>query len=210
MDLYDRGATEGGSDGAPDVELTAEEREGFARLPDEARPSDLLEERVVGALRSRGILSSRRGPSAGDRGAVDRRSSRSPWWRVPAAWAAGLVLFLGGGVVGHGVGARTTADAFLAVREQDAALRVQEAGTAYVSALMALEAMHDGSAEEPDADGRGAAQAREVASSTLLAAAHAYARLDPDDPFHPMLTALLEEQMQPPGFGERTQRTIWF
>jgi len=229
MDVYDRTAGDPVNDGeADEVELTPEEREGFARLTGEARPSDLLEERVVGALRSRGILGrsgragvqSGAGPRAAGRGggtATSRshgRASGRPgrarpgtaWWASPWSWAAGVALFLGGGLVGHGIGARTTADAFLAVRQHDAALQVQEAGTAYVSALMALEAMQE--ADEPA--GAAAGTAREVASSTLRAAATAYSRLDPDGPLTPMLTTLLEEQVTPWAGGVGRQQTIWF
>jgi len=227
MDAYDRTAEDPVTDGeADEVELTAEEREGFASLPDRAAPSDLLEERVVGALRSRGILgrsgragvrsgagarAAGRGGTAvslsdgGARGRPGRFRTGTAWWASPWSWAAGVALFLGGGVVGHGVGASTTADAFLAVREQDATLQVQEAGTAYVSALLALEAMQE--ADEPSG---AAGTAREVASSTLLAAASAYSRLDPDGPLTPMLTTLLEEQMNPRVGREGRQQTIWF
>lgn len=40
-----------------EIELTDTERAAFAALPTERAPSDLLEGRVVGKLRSRGILS---------------------------------------------------------------------------------------------------------------------------------------------------------
>ena len=41
-----------------EIELTDAERAAFAALPREHAPSDLLEGRVLGELRSRGVLSS--------------------------------------------------------------------------------------------------------------------------------------------------------
>ena len=69
-------------------ELTAEERMLISALPRETAPSDLLEERVVRALRSDGHL-----------GGVRARQVRG----LPAAWkiAAALALFAGGVATGR-------------------------------------------------------------------------------------------------------------
>lgn len=171
-----------------ELELTEAERESLSRLPRERSPSDLLESRVVRELEARGVL----GPGSRARtigapaastggGSVTRPGASVPLW---AAAAAGFVLFLFGGLTGHRLGARGATDALLAVREQDAALRVQEIGSAYVRALAALEAAPE--APRPRSD-----REREVATSTLHAAASVIARLDPGDPLAPVLVDLL-------------------
>ena len=65
-----------------EIELTSEERAALAALPREMAPSDLLEERVVRALRNRGEFDS----------PVRGKSSLVLAWRVAAAMA----LFAGG------------------------------------------------------------------------------------------------------------------
>lgn len=68
-------------------ELTPSERAAFDSLPRERAPSDLLEERVVSELRTRGMLST---PA--------RRGSRfSTAWRIAAA----IALFAGGVATGR-------------------------------------------------------------------------------------------------------------
>ena len=138
-------------------ELTPEEKMAFQRLSREAEPSRILEERVVSALREDGILRAGSeavrpgdpGPSDGVGGGVrgdgGRRSQPGgPWfrpWMAVAAVAASLALFTSGIVFGQWMGTRSTAQAFLAVREQDATqlvMTIQEAGSQYVSALAAL------------------------------------------------------------------------
>lgn len=71
-----------------EFELTAEERSALAALPREMEPGDLLEERVVRALRSEGSLrvSEKRGQRA-----------LSIAWKI----AAGLALFAGGVATGR-------------------------------------------------------------------------------------------------------------
>lgn len=194
----------GGRDGPEEVELTPEEREGYERLPRERAPGDVLEERVVRALRERGFL------SGGSRPEETGRFRGLPTWM---AVAAGFLVFLVGGVAGglagHRIGASTATEALLAGRGQDAALRVQEAGTAYVRALVALEAMREAGREEM------VGQGREAASVTLHAAAQVLERLDPSDPLLPVLTELLEERLRegvpdPARDGREVQQTIWF
>ncbi|HEY8164783.1 MAG TPA: hypothetical protein VIF83_04440 [Gemmatimonadaceae bacterium] len=68
-------------------ELTPSERAAFGSLPRERAPSDLLEERVVSELRSRGMLSR-----------ATRRGARfGTAWRIAAA----LALFAGGVATGR-------------------------------------------------------------------------------------------------------------
>jgi hypothetical protein len=71
-----------------DQELSVEERAAFAALPRELAPSDLLEERVVRALRSEGRFTS---------------VAHAPrqWARRIARVAAAIALFAGGVATGH-------------------------------------------------------------------------------------------------------------
>lgn len=111
-----------------DDELTRAEREALSALPQERLPSRLLEERTVRALREKGLLG--------------RRQRR----RFPAGWratavAAGLALFAAGTAFGQWLGSRQTANAIASAQRDealDAALRVQQAGSAYLDALSAL------------------------------------------------------------------------
>lgn len=153
-----------------DHELTTAEREAFDALPREAMPSRMLEERVVSALRARGLI-----------GAGRARRPAWEWGRLPfaAAAAAGIALFACGLAIGQWMGARHTAEAMLAVQRQDAAnasAAVQRTGAAYLSALGALVQASASS------DPQEVARARETAQSVLHEAANEMVRLAPDDP----------------------------
>ena len=150
-------------------QLTAAEREAFEALPREAMPGRLLEERVVSALRHRGLLG---------RQHVLRRFT---WSRIPisVAAAAGIALFASGLAAGQWMGARHTAQAMLDMQKQDAAsaaAAVQRTGSAYLSALGALA---QASASSDPAE---VARAREAAQSVLHDAANEMVRMAPDDP----------------------------
>lgn len=151
-----------------DDELTATERERFEALPREAMPGRLLEERIVGELRTRGFLGERR--------------SRHPAWApfpLAAAAAAGIALFASGLALGQWLGARHTAETMLAVQRQDAAnaaSAVQRTGAAYLSALGALA---QASASSDPAE---VARARQAAQNVLHEAANEMVRMAPDDP----------------------------
>jgi hypothetical protein len=71
-----------------EVELTAEERSMLAALPREMAPGDLLEARVVKALKSEGQF-----------GAVSQRSGRGLWTALRIA--AAVALFAGGVATGR-------------------------------------------------------------------------------------------------------------
>ena len=79
----------------PHDEWTPEERAALERLPREASPSRLLEERTVTALRAAGVLRAR---------ARGRR-----WIALASALAASLALFLAGYSLGRR-SSRTPAD----------------------------------------------------------------------------------------------------
>lgn len=217
MSDANRRTTEDGTVGDDD-ELTPEERMAFADLPREAQPPDLMEERVVRALRDEGILR-----SASPRGAALPGPVHAGWfrsWMIPASMAASLVLFGAGLVTGHWMGTRGTTQAFLAVRDQDAAelaLRIQEAGSAYVSALAAL-----GELRGSDAQGTGAGavthaqaasemrQGREAALGALYGAAFELARMAPGDAEVVKILQILEERRSRDLGSAQGRNVVWF
>lgn len=207
-----------------DDDLTPDERSAFADLPRERRPSDLLEERTVGALRAAGLLGARR--------------RQDPWrvWPRVAAAAAVLALMAGsfalGQLVGtHGATGRAqppfSAGALAAMGDSAhgtgggpagnsvdepaagplaTAVDVQRAGSAYIAALARLTAAPAG------ADTAAALESREVAIATLLGAAQILARLDPRQPVARSLLAGLEPAG--PAAADTTQASrrdiVWF
>ena len=217
-------------------ELTPEEKMAFQRLSREAEPSRILEERVVSALRAEGILrpgseavrSGDPGHSDGVGGGVRGDSGRpshpgGPWfrpWMAVAAVAASLALFTGGIVLGQWMGTRTTAQAFLAVREQDAtqlAMTIQEAGSQYVSALAALSELRASASGEraPGGDPLFSAadlqQGREVAMGALYGAAYELARMSPDDADVLRVLQILDERRdREEGYSENPRNLVWF
>ena len=207
------------ADGMDENQLTPEEKMAFQRLPREAEPSRILEERVVQALRSEGILGG--AVSSGGRGVVG--SGGNSWfrpWMAAVSVAASVILFASGVLMGQWMGSESTTQAFIQVREQDAAqlaLRIQEAGSAYVSALAALSELgihpHEGDAGEPDASFAGAdlQQGWEVAFGALYGAANELARLSPDDPDLLRVYQILEERrMRDVGWGAGNRNMVWF
>jgi len=153
-----------------DDELTPDERALFAALPRERDSGHLLEERTVRALRERGVLHAPGKP---------RRVIRfHPGW-LTGAIAAGLALFLGGLTTGQYLATRSMGEVVTAVQQQDqkqAALLVQQTGSAYVQALAKLSQVSN------TASGAQGQQGREVASSMLRAAADEVVRMNPNDP----------------------------
>jgi hypothetical protein len=148
-----------------EIELTAAEKEALDKLPRDRVPSPLLEDRLAGVLRQRGIL-------APPRGRVIEVTPR----RIIAALAACLALLAGGFAFGQWVGTHEVADdEFTApeISNMSVAAQLQQAGSAYVMALQRF-------AELPDSvDGDQAVQGREVALTTLCTAAGRVSRLVP-------------------------------
>ena len=177
-----------------DDDLTSELREALRALPRERDPGALLEERTVRALRERGLLVA--------------RSGRAGVRRIPAAWlggavAAGLALFASGIALGQWMGTRHTAEVVEVVRAQDArqaALQVQQTGTAYVQALARMA--------EVDSAGAPSAEGREVAVRLLRAAADEMVRIAPDDPVASGILAGF--QRADTAAARQAQRTVWF
>ena len=190
-------------------ELTPEERAMFDALPREREPGRLLEERTVRALREQGLI--RAGiaaPAAVE--APQRRAIRFPAAWISGAMAAGIALFLGGLATGQYVAQRNATDIVAQVQKHDAqqaALMVQQTGSAYVQALTRLQQVSDTSTA-------GRQQAREVASSMLRAAADEVVRLNPNDPVASgILAAFDRARVQPPGTQRDTtgkQSVVWF
>ena len=222
-------------------ELTPEERTAFKGLPREAEPSEILEERVVRGLREEGLLRGGGGTSLrrrasgppGDqdaggmasleggngRGSAGRRGIRIRPWMLAGSVAASLILFASGVVLGQWMGMESTSQAFLQVREQDAAelaLRIQEAGSAYVAALAALGELRQGAQEAGDPEGgdpgiAGIRQGREVALGAMYGAVHELARMAPGDPDVLRVLQILEERkVQEQGLGEAERNVVWF
>jgi hypothetical protein len=200
--------------------LTPEEEMAFQSLPREAEPSDILEGRVVRSLREEGLLGSRAGKEADIGGLGGGGGWYRPWMAV-ASIAASLVLFASGVVLGQWMGSESTTQAFIQVREQDAtqvALRIQEAGSAYVAALAALGEYPKGSTGEGVVEGRPAQaagtdlrQGREVALGALYGAAYELARLDPDDgDLFQVLQILQERRARDEGSADANRNVIWF
>jgi hypothetical protein len=187
-----------------DDELTPDERELFAALPRERDPGRLLEERTVRALRERGLVHAA--------GKPPRRVIRfHPGW-LTGAVAAGLALFLGGLATGQYMAARSIGEVVVAVQQHDqkqAALLVQQTGSAYVQALAKLSQVSNTTA------GAQGQQGREVASSMLRAAADEVVRMNPNDPVATGILAAFDRA----GVQQRAaarpdtaakQRVVWF
>jgi hypothetical protein len=147
-------------------DLTPYEKELLGKLPRERMPGAALEDDVVKALRSRGLL----------------RSDRQPvlaltFPRVLAAAAACLLLVVGGFALGRWTG--TAPDVFedTTVRETvepSLAVSLQRAGSQYVRALENFTAMTDSTANADEMR-----QGREVAIKTLYTAADKVSRIVP-------------------------------
>jgi hypothetical protein len=224
-----------------EYELTPEEKMAFQRLSREAEPSRILEERIVKSLREEGILGSGLEGAEAEAGDVlagggkpgrwvgrVRRAPGGPWlrpWMAGAAVAASLVLFASGVFLGQWLGTRSTAQAFLAVREQDAgqlAMTIQEAGSAYVSALAALSELRAGDLRarevgQPGTEGSplfsaaGMQQGKEVALGALYGAAYELARMSPEDADVLRVLQILEDRKaREEGYGDAPRNVVWF
>jgi hypothetical protein len=178
-----------------DDELPPALRHALQNLPRERQPGGLLEERTVRALRQSGLVQ-----PGGTRGAR----------RVPASWlggavAASVALFASGVSVGQWMNARTTAEMMSAAdarNERQAALLVQQTGTAYVQALSQLASLSD-SAGAP-----AGSQGREVAAHMLRAAAGQVARIAPNDS---VAGAVMARYPRPDSASRAARRQVlWF
>ena len=170
----------------PDDELTPEEAAAFATLPRAIRGGDeLAEERTVRALRAAGLLV----PST--------RRRVPPGLAIGLGVAAALVIFVAGAVVGRGLARRAVPPVPLSPAAQ-----VQEAGTAYVAALIRLShaANHERS------------PGLEAGTATLRAAATSLARIDSNDPLANRIRTSLDAAANPadPSQLSRDPSIVWF
>ena len=164
-----------------EFELTPAEEEAFDRLPRDRVPGPTLEDRVVGVLRQRGVL-------AQPHSRVIELTPR----RIVMALAACLALMMGGFALGQWTGAHQDADHEPIppeIRSVSLAAQVQQAGSAYVTALERF-------ADRPDSiNGEQAVQGREVALTTLCTAAGRVTHLVPKSQLAMQLSATLETDL---------------
>lgn len=147
------------------TELTPEEKKAFETLPRDKMPGAALENRVVGALRERGVFE----PA---RGRVVVLNAR----RFAAVAAAAVLLLAAGFALGQRTGARQDRPGDIVIPEANdisVAAALQRTGSEYVLALERFAEM------PPSDNGEQAAQGREVALTTLYSAAGQVTRLVP-------------------------------
>jgi hypothetical protein len=179
-------------------DLTPDLRNQLSALPREMDPGRLLEERTVRALRERGMIQAAPG------GRV-RRVPRS--W-LGGAVAAGIALFASGLALGQWMGTRATVHVVEAARAPDtrqAALVVQQTGSAYVQAMARFAELSDSASTVQSAEGR------EVAARMLRAAADELIRIAPDDPLASAVLAGFQraDSAQAARAGGK-QGVVWF
>jgi hypothetical protein len=185
----------------PEDEMTPELRDALAALPREREPSRMLEERTVRGLRAAGLLESQH--------AAPRQIRFHRAWMAGAA-AACLALFTGGAAVGHWMTLRTTQQAIAVVQAENsrqAALMVQQTGSAYVTALAQLQRVSS------DANPAQRQQAREVAVQALRSAATELVRIAPDDPVASHILAgfeRAEDGRRVPADSTRKTEVVWY
>ena len=176
--------------------------EELSRLPRSVDPGDLLEERVVRALRDRGILGRRR-PVRGRR-LRELRPTALAW--IVTSVAASAAVFLGGYTLGQRHGSAAAAELATSIREADARERaalVQHTGSLWVMALAALADTGKG-----DGDTAAVGAGREAALAGLRAAAQELARMEPDDAQVARVVDVLDERGG--AGGDSRGRTIFW
>jgi hypothetical protein len=150
----------------PEDDLNQRADEPYRDLPRELDPGSAVEERIVRALKSEGLL--RAAP----------RASGGRAWMLQAA--AALVLFAGGLAAGEYHGTRRTEQRLAVAVDQephDPAVLVQRAGSAYVDALARL------SETSAMGDSAKAAEGREAALSAFRSAVEEFHQAAPNDPY---------------------------
>ena len=154
-------------------DLTPQEKKTLETLPKERVPSAFLEERVVRTLRRRGALRP-----------MSRRNIEITNKRLIGAVAACLAFVICGFTMGLLATPTQVVSPPLATMSASAvpvSLSVQEAGTAYITALERL-ALMSSSAESDDARNNDELrQGREAALITLYTAADEMAKIIPKD-----------------------------
>lgn len=182
-----------------DNDLTPDERKAFETLPREMMPVAGLEDRVVGALRGRGLLRRR------------RRTIELTRTRMAVVVAASIAFVVAGFALGqwatlHQV--TSAPSALLESQQLNSAASLQYAATAYLLALENLAATPDST------DREGARQGREVALASLSSAANRVSRIVPRGYLAGQLLQAIEV-VEPEGVGPRAvapadSALIWF
>jgi len=181
-------------------DLTGEERRALDALPRERAPRAELEDRVVAALRRRGLLPIPLEVRTGGR-------HLAPW--LVGAVAASLALFAGGFAAGQYFGTRSGAAAAIGGAQasrtaSQVAAHAERAGALYVAALAALNQVNDST----DAGTR--AKARQAAVAALGAAASEVAQLAPDDPLAAAVVRGLNDRNREQRPAPSTRSVVWF
>lgn len=161
-------------------------------LPRELKPSDILEERTVRALR--------------DAGLIGRRLTLTRGWMAGGV-AAAIALFTTGLAIGQWTAQRNAADMFVAQQNanmQQTAALVEKAGNAYVQAMASLA---ESQQPRTSAD---ALYARETALTILHQAANQMVRIAPNDPVAVNILQGLDQANTRPPERRKGRRVIWF
>jgi hypothetical protein len=169
-------------------DLSPSEREALEALPKERTPSPFLENRVVNALRRRGVLRP-----------AERQVIEVTRLRLVGAVAASILLLIAGFAMGHRTASRQIAPTGVPRAEPgDVPIpaTVQQVGTAYVSALeeLALLPVSTGSDE--------VLQGREVALTTFYTAATQVKKIVPREHLATHLLQALDIGEAAGTFGE--------
>lgn len=178
----------------PEDDMNDADRAGYAGLAHEQDPGPVVEDRIVRALKDRGLL---HGGRAGH-GAMG-------WARLAAAC---LVLFGGGVALGEYHGGQRAEQRLASARNTDgldAAMRVQQTGSAYVEAIAHLAEI-----SKSGGDLWHTQQGREVAVSAIEAAATELHQVSPDDPFTAqLLDAIAASRASQQKAGPVVRRVIY-
>ena len=151
----------------PEDDMNDADRAAYAGLAQEQDAGRAVEDRIVRALKDRGLL----------RGGRPTRNAM--WWTKVAA--AAVLLFGGGIALGEYHGGQRAEQRLASARNTDgldAAMRVQQTGSAYVEAIAHLAEI-----SKSGGDVWHTQQGREVAVSAIEAAATELHQVSPDDPF---------------------------
>lgn len=173
-----------------ELDWNEEERASLAALERERKPDPGLEDRTVERLKREGLVRSSENAKRPLWGGLFQALTAARMGWVSAAAAVVAAVFFAGVAVGERWAARSTAEALATFHEDSlmrASARVQQTGSAYVSALAALGQL------ATTADPQEVSQGREAALAALYAAATELVRLDPDDPVATRILQGLEE-----------------
>jgi hypothetical protein len=185
--------------------LSPAERRAFEQLPREAALPRDLEERVVAALRQRGVFPT---PLSVARGGAGRHPHPLKFW-IPVAAAAAVAVFMSGLAVGQMIGTQTGVDLAERVGAShtnavEAAARLQQAGSSYVQALASISQQAD-SANPAVRD-----SVRSVAIRVLGQAAEEMALIAPDDPLAAAVLRGINQRQRTSDSAAPSRSVVWY